>query len=106
MLLHHVAEAADYVAARGAGRDYVPAGFAAEGFIHLCTAAQLAGVLERYFRGRSGLVLLTLDEGRLPEAPRWEGAVERFPHLYAPLPLAAVAGERALSVDDAGRERP
>lgn len=73
-----------------------PASLEGQGFVHLCTAAQLDGVLTRFFAGvdRASLVLLHVDPARLPkDALRWEEADvpgERFPHLYAPLPRAAV----------------
>ncbi|MFM7857868.1 MAG: DUF952 domain-containing protein, partial [Flammeovirgaceae bacterium] len=41
---------------------YLPAGFSVEGFIHLSTAQQTAGVLQRYYMGREDLLLLTIDE--------------------------------------------
>jgi uncharacterized protein (DUF952 family) len=63
-----------------------------DGFIHLSAAHQLAGTLAKYFAGQEGLVLLAVDPARLGPALKWEtsrgGAL--FPHLYAPLDLAAV----------------
>jgi uncharacterized protein (DUF952 family) len=65
---------------------------ARDGFIHLSAGHQLAGTLAAHFAGQEGLVLLALDTGRLGERLKWEpsrgGAV--FPHLYAPLDLAAM----------------
>lgn len=73
-----------------------PPGFASEGFVHLCTRAQVAGVLERYYAGVPDLVLLELDPSRLGAEVRWEPGAGAdpgpFPHLYGPLPLAAVRG--------------
>jgi len=63
-----------------------------DGFIHLSDADQLRATAERHFRGQRGLVLVAVDSARLGADLRWEpsrgGAL--FPHLYAPLPLAAV----------------
>lgn len=63
-----------------------------DGFIHLCTQAQLAETARRHFAGQPGLFLVVVDGDELGEALRWEpsrgGAL--FPHLYAPLDLAAV----------------
>jgi uncharacterized protein (DUF952 family) len=69
----------------------------ADGFIHFSTAAQAPETAARHFAGQADLVLVQVDTGRLPAgALRWEpsrgGAL--FPHLYAPLPVAA-----ALRVD-------
>lgn len=64
-----------------------------EGFIHCCLPDQLAGVVARYFRGRSSLVVLSLDAERLTSPLRWEtppGSDEEFPHVYGPVNLDAV----------------
>lgn len=64
-----------------------------EGFIHLCTAEQLAGVAERYYRGVPDLVLLHVDEDRLGAPLVFEQlgeSPEAFPHLYGPLNVDAV----------------
>lgn len=63
-----------------------------DGFIHLSTAAQVAETVARHFVGQADLFLVTVDEAALGEALRYEpsrgGAL--FPHLYGPLPFAAV----------------
>jgi uncharacterized protein (DUF952 family) len=72
---------------------YRPAAFDAEGFVHCCRETQLAGVLERYFRDRAGVVLLEIDPGRLTVPVVEEdttGRGEVFPHIYGPIPWAAV----------------
>lgn len=78
---------------RGDGATYAPPGLAEEGFVHLCTAAQLPGVLARHYAGATGLVVLRLDLGPLPEV-RWEPGAGSdpgpFPHAYGPLPVSAV----------------
>ena len=64
----------------------------ADGFIHFSTAAQVVASAARHRTGQEGLVLLTVDPAVLGTALRWEpsrgGAL--FPHLYGPLPVAAV----------------
>jgi len=64
-----------------------------EGFIHLSTAEQVAGVAERFYRGVTNLVLLRVDETLL-EAPlvyeQLGDAPEPFPHLYGALNVSAV----------------
>ncbi len=66
----------------------------ADGYIHLSTADQLAGTLEKHFVGRSGLVVAEIDLALLGDTVRWEtsrgGAL--FPHVYGPLPIAAMIG--------------
>lgn len=67
---------------------------ATEGFIHCSTRAQLPGVVERYYRGRTGLIVLRIDAGKVTPPLRWEAPKsmpdERFPHLYGPLNTEAV----------------
>lgn len=94
MTLLHVTDAASWTEGKRAGV-LRPPSLEAVGFVHLCSAAQLAGVLNRFFSGRSGLVVLHLDPARLPaDALRFELVSdvpgEAFPHLYAPLPVEAV----------------
>ena len=62
----------------------------AGGFIHLCTPAQLPGVLARFFAGRERLVAIHVDVEELDV--RWEEAEpgELFPHLYEDLPVGLV----------------
>jgi len=45
----------------------------------------------RFFAGRSGLVVLCIDAGRLGRALRFEPAHdELFPHCYSAIPLEAI----------------
>lgn len=62
-----------------------------DGYIHLSAPHQLAGTLAKHFRGRSDLVLAAFASGDLGGDLRWEPSRggELFPHLYAPLPVAA-----------------
>lgn len=63
------------------------------GFIHLCTADQVAGVADRFYRGVTDLILLHVDETMLTATVVFEdvpGADEQFPHLYGPLNADAV----------------
>jgi uncharacterized protein (DUF952 family) len=77
-----------------------------DGFIHFSKAEQLRETLRRHFAGVRGLVLLYVpDDAIVPaSALRWEasrgGAL--FPHLYAPLPTAAVQRVEAITLDANG----
>lgn len=77
----------------------------ADGFIHLSTARQTRRTAELYFTGQTGLALIAIDAAALGAALRFEpsrdGAL--FPHLYGPLPLAAVEATYALTLDGEGR---
>jgi uncharacterized protein (DUF952 family) len=75
-------------------QDYYEApSLAAEGFIHLSTEAQVAGVLERYYQGQSNLLLLHIDESKLIAELKYELAPsvnELFPHVYGTINIDAV----------------
>ncbi len=68
----------------------------ADGYIHLSAADQLQGTLDKHFAQASGLVIAEVDLEQLGETVKWEvsrgGAL--FPHIYGPLPMAAVLGVR------------
>jgi uncharacterized protein (DUF952 family) len=76
-----------------------------DGFIHFSTAAQLAGTAAKHFAGARDLVLAAVDAEALGEKLKWEVSRggELFPHLYAPLPLAAVRWVRSLADEVGGR---
>ena len=64
----------------------------ADGYIHFSTAGQVRETAAKHFAGQDDLLLVAVATERLGEALKWEvsrgGAL--FPHLYAPLDLAAV----------------
>jgi uncharacterized protein (DUF952 family) len=91
MDLLHVTSAEAWAEASRSGV-HAPPMLEQDGFLHLCTAAQLDHVLGRHFAGRTGLVLLHIDPAQLGDL-RWENSEasrDAFPHLYGPLPVAAV----------------
>jgi uncharacterized protein (DUF952 family) len=72
---------------------YVAPSLATEGFIHLSTEAQVAGVLERYYKGQTNLLLLHIDENKLLAELKYELAPsvnELFPHVYGVINIDAV----------------
>ncbi|MFC7049738.1 DUF952 domain-containing protein [Emcibacter nanhaiensis] len=76
------------------------------GYIHLSSAAQVPGTLEKYFHGRKDLVLLSLDQQKLvPGFLKWEISRdnEKFPHYYADLPLGGVVRVDDLELEQNGR---
>lgn len=78
---------------------------AADGFIHFSTAAQVVVSAAKHRAGQTGLVLLSVRADALGAALRWEasrgGAL--FPHLYGPLPVAAVTAVDPLPLGPGGR---
>jgi uncharacterized protein (DUF952 family) len=63
-----------------------------EGFIHCSTVDQVVAVADRFYHGRTDLILLQIDADRLTAPLRYDEVEPgmRFPHLYGPLNLAAV----------------
>lgn len=82
---------------------------AEEGFVHCSFESQLAGVAAAIYAGTPTLVLLEIDPERLGGVPvRVEpvpGSTERFPHVYGPIPTAAVTSATQVQVDEQGRIR-
>lgn len=77
----------------------------ADGFIHLSTAEQLTETVERHFAGQDDLHVAAVDLDALGPIVRWEvsrGGAE-FPHIYGPLPLAAVIAWGPLTRDADGK---
>jgi glutathione S-transferase len=69
-----------------------------EGFIHCSFGDQVEPTANRYYADLDELVLLTVDPSLLGseliiEDP-FPGAPQRFPHVYAPIPVAAVVETR------------
>ena len=59
-VFYHVTTAADWEAAKEKG-EYIHSSLEAEGFIHCSQQHQVAGVLERYFDGKTDLVKLVIE---------------------------------------------
>ena len=77
----------------------------ADGFIHFSTATQVEETAAKHFAGQANLLLVSVDAAKLGDALKYEpsrgGAL--FPHLYAPLDLAAVSRVEKLPVGPDGR---
>ena len=71
---------------------------ARDGFIHFSTAAQVRETAARHFAGAADLMLIAVETAALGGALRWEVSRggDLFPHLYGPLPLAAVLWAKPL----------
>lgn len=91
MIIYHIVAADDW-SRQSVSSTYEAASLHTEGFIHLSDKDQVAGVLERYYRGASDLLLLHVDTDKLTHELKYEIATnnESFPHLYGPLDKQAV----------------
>lgn len=102
MPLFHLVQRDDWEGARRQTH-YRPPSLEREGFIHLSTELQWRATARRFFLGQDDLLLLTLDEDRLEGEVRYELADgDRFPHLYGPLNVDAVASVGPVAVGDDG----
>jgi uncharacterized protein (DUF952 family) len=110
-VLFHLCSAADWRAAQASG-EHRPESLDANGFVHLSTPQQVHLPANRLYAGRTDLVLLHIDPARLTSPIRWEPGVASdpdsmvFPHLYGPLPAAAVISITSYRSDQNGRFAP
>ena len=95
--IFHIAKVADWESAQAVGEYRVSTlgrSLEQEGFLHASFAGQWPAVHEAFYAGLDDpLVLLEIDANILGvpvvvEAP--PGTDEEFPHIYGPLPVAAV----------------
>lgn len=90
--IYHVTTSAEWQKAKEQGF-YVHPSLEAEGFIHCSEERQVAGVLERYFAGKTDLVKLVIDTDKLTSKLVVEHSPsvdDNFPHIYGPLNADAV----------------
>jgi uncharacterized protein (DUF952 family) len=75
-----------------------------DGYIHFSTGAQVKETARLHFAGQDDLVLAAIDTERLGEALKYEASRggDLFPHLYAPLDLAAVLWVKPLPLGPDG----
>jgi len=86
----HITERSAFAVALEMGA-YEPEGLKSEGFVHCSTRGQVLGTADRFFAGRSGLVLLCIEAARLGERLRYERVDgDSFPHYYGAIPLDAI----------------
>ena len=109
--LLHLCGQRDWHAAEVVG-ELCPGSLSEVGFVHLSTPEQVHLPANRLFAGRTDLVLLHIDPHVLDSPVRWEPGVPtdpesmRFPHLYGPLPTAAVRNVTPYLPGPDGRFQP
>jgi len=110
-VLVHLCSEDEWRMAQAAG-ELRPESLDANGFVHLSTPEQVHLPANRLYGGRTDLVLLHIDAARLTSPLRWEPGVATdpesmvFPHLYGPLPGAAVISITSYRPDENGRFAP
>lgn len=94
-MIYHFCPRADWAAARESGV-YTADSLATQGFIHFSPRHHVHVIATLLARGRTDLVVLEVDEARLAAPAVWEdgdppdpGGMQ-FPHVYGPVPVAAV----------------
>ena len=91
-MIYRIADESDWRQARQRGY-FASADLEIDGFIHFSELHQVLRTANKYYRGKTGLVLLEIDEARLNEKVVREdlaGNGDCFPHSYVPVPLRAV----------------
>ena len=103
--IYHIVTEADY-REQSDERRYLPADFAASGFVHCALEASVIAVANDYYAAIDGvLLLLRIDPGRLSSPVRYEAAAPDpaagsshlataavFPHVYGPIDIEAIDG--------------
>jgi uncharacterized protein (DUF952 family) len=89
---------------------YQPESLASEGFVHCSDFGTVHLPARLFYAGRDDLVLLVVDPDRLEVPVRWEPAAGAddpsgmpwFPHVYGPIPQAAVVAVHTFRPDANG----
>jgi uncharacterized protein (DUF952 family) len=110
-VLVHLCSVDDWRLAQGRG-EHRPGSLDTAGFVHLSTPEQVHLPANRLYAGRTDLVLLRVDPTCLTAEIRWEPGDATdpdsmvFPHLYGPLPTAAVISVTSYRPEAKGRFTP
>lgn len=97
-IIYHVTTASDWEAAKEKGY-YENPSLISEGFIHCSQDHQVAGVLERYFGGKTELLKLVIDTDKLTSKFVFDwspSTADTFPHVYGPINIDAVIEVRLI----------
>lgn len=98
-MILHITSKQEWLDAQARG-EYVAPSLTSEGFIHCSTDKQILNVANAFYRGRTDLVVLSLDETRIRSEVKWEAPAgppaeniseaDLFPHIYGPINLDAI----------------
>ena len=92
--IYHIVTKESWEAQKGS-EVYIHSSLNTEGFIHASTLSQLQGVLNRYYKGVTGLYRLTIDPTLLESTSELKEELaisigEMFPHIYGPINKSAI----------------
>lgn len=92
-MIYHIVSKTDWEAAK-ASDTYEGDTLFTEGFIHCSTIEQVIDVADFRFKGRTDLLILTIDPAELTAPLKYEdgGDGRMFPHVYGPIEKTAVVG--------------
>lgn len=84
---------------------YAPDSLIREGFIHFSNEDQIPGVIERYYKDQTGLLVIKVDVNKLKSNLLIEKVPDTglFPHLYGKLNLDSVIGAFKILKDESNK---
>jgi uncharacterized protein (DUF952 family) len=97
--IYHVTTLKEWEAAK-IKNEYTPVNFEQDGFIYCSVEKQIPGVLDRFYKGQTGLVKLKIEKEKVQRPVLFELALdldELFPHIYGALNLDSVVEVTAIS---------
>lgn len=103
-IVYKIATVLDWRQAETSGHYNGSADDVRDGFIHLSSQSQLAGTLEKHFKGKTDLVLVAFEEDKLAPHLKREPSRggELFPHYYGRLAVSDALWTRPLATGPAG----
>ncbi len=108
-MIYHLALESDWTHAQAGAAEYRVSTIGRQlddvGFIHCSFDHQVQKVADAFYRGRTDVVLLSIDDSKLTSPIREEnaeGTTDVFPHIYGPLNVDAVASVRQLGLASDG----
>ena len=97
--IYHVTTLKEWEAAK-LKNEYTPVNYEQDGFIHCSIEKQIPGVLDRFYKGQTGLVKLKIEKEKVQRPVLFELAIdldELFPHIYGALNLDSVVEVSTIS---------
>jgi uncharacterized protein (DUF952 family) len=92
--IYHITNLHDWESAKDEDL-YISPSLKDEGLIHCCLDEQVADILDRYYKDKNDIVVLTIDTEKLRSqlVYEWSPSLEAtFPHIYGPINTDCVIG--------------